>query len=210
MKVWLAVFFLLLFISPAVQAESIRFWTALPEPDHAVMANLVDEYNEAHASDSVEYRNFSSRQELYQALQENDLPNLALIDCSWIPDLKAKLYPADDILMQVSDMVRTMAKADTFRPIWDSCVQDGKAYAIPFSAESAALVINPLYFKKIPKIGNFSQWQKAALSLRKVSTTVSPMALPTFWDAPEIGKLWTVFAAANSRSSFWQKFLRKK
>jgi len=187
------------FTTLEARADSIRFWAALPEADNAEMTSLIDRYNEKHQENQVVFQNFPSQEALYQALEKNDLPELALIDSTWIATLKPKLVPADDVLEKAGEMVHAVAKADTFKPVWDTCMQDNKVYAIPFSAETAALVINPVHFKKVPKIDTVAQWEKVNKQIEKGIVNVTPMMIPvSSWEKSEVGELWTTFVYAQS------------
>lgn len=190
--------FFLIFTCLQANAESIRFWAALPQSEHVQMLDLVNRYNQKHSAVPVEYRNFQNPHELLQALNQKEVPDLAMINCTWIGQLKSRLILADDVLARAGAMVRAVAQADTFKPIWTSCMAEGKVVAIPFSAQTAALVMNPRHFKKIPKISTVTQLQKIGLFLNKGPVNVTPVILPFHWEKPEIGGLWTSFALALS------------
>lgn len=210
MKRWLILILGLTLFAASVRAEDtppIRFWAALPEPDHALMAQLVEQYNIKHPYGQVDYQNYDSKELLLEALQGDTHPDLALIDSDWISRFKDKLVPAGDILSQAGLMVRAVAKADTFKPIWDACVIDGKAYAIPFSAETAALVVNLDAFKKAPRISNLRQLAKMTAVVRKGPVNFDPLVLPLSWDKDDLGKLWIGFmeSVARPQFKFWKR-----
>jgi len=209
MKRWIFALLFVFTIGASIQAEvfPVRFWAALPEPDHALMAQIIEQYNLKHAETPIDYRNFDSKQLLLEALQRQDAPDLALVDSQWVARLKDKLVPAEDILNHAGSMVRAIAKADTFKPIWNTGVIDDKAYAIPFSAETAGLVISSQHFAKPPKISNIEQLTKIAVQIKKGPVVVTPLILPLKWDKDDLAKLWLGFvqSVAKPPLKFWTR-----
>jgi ABC-type glycerol-3-phosphate transport system substrate-binding protein len=185
--------FMLCFSHAVAQEQPILFWTALPEPDHTVMETLVQEYNQQNPNKPVQYTNFSNPKELLQTLQNGNLPDLALIDSRWIGTLASKLVPAHEMLKNAGDMVETVAQVDTFSNIWNACVYEGKIYAIPFSAETSALVLNQKFFKHHPSIQTLSLWEK--ISLKAAQGKNFGIVLPVFWNPEDFAQLWLDFSA---------------
>lgn len=204
-RFWLAAIFLFLSVSPgfsqSIESNPIEFWSALPLPDSSQMERLVAQYNVANPSRRVLYKNFSTPEELRESLETGTapLPNLALVDSGWLEELKPKLIPADKILLNVGEMVRVMAETDTFPSIWRSCVLQEKAYAIPFSAETAALVVNLRLWKKTPRISTWQQWQEAGIASKKRSHAWG-CSLPFFWDQNKLGELFADFISGMGKT----------
>lgn len=203
----LILFFGIFLFASGIQSQTmtIRFWAALPEPDHALMAQMIEQYNIRHMDAAIDFRNFDSKALLLEALAK-DSPDLALVDSQWVSRFKNKLVPAEDVLSKAGSMVKAVAKADTFKQIWNTGVVDDKAYAIPFSAQTAGLVINLKAFKKAPGVSNLQQLTKAAVAVSKGTVQFAPLVLPLSWDKDDFGKLWIGFvqAVAKPQLKFWK------
>lgn len=180
-------------MSAPVKAESIQFWSALPKPDSDVMQALVDKYNVQNPNHQVVYQNFSSTQDYSQALNGQNPPELALVDCRWLETLKNRLISADDILLKAGEFVRAVAQGDTFKQIWNACLIGKKAYGIPFSAETAALAINPSQLKKVPQISTEAQLQNFSAQIHKTQKNVRPFVLPLSWPSENLAALWYTY-----------------
>lgn len=130
--------------------NQFAFWYSLPDEYHHIMAELVAEYNKDKPLQTVTVRNFKEPNELYTALLEgNEYPDVALIDASWQEELidKGCLVPVEDQMLKISSSIRVVAKMDTFKPLWNSCVYEDKLWTMPFFAVNHALMYNPEMFK---------------------------------------------------------------
>lgn len=173
----------------------VIFWAALPEPDHSAMVEMIRQYNADNPYRPVEYTNFDSPEKLLEALEQRQPPTLALIDSRWIGTLQEKLVPAQEMMDQAGEMVATMSKADTFPSFWNAVTIGGKAYALPFSAETAALVLNRNVFSKFPAtVPTIQAWGNLGGDLKTADKSIWRIVLPLQWSPDDLGQLWADFS----------------
>jgi ABC-type glycerol-3-phosphate transport system substrate-binding protein len=200
----LSLFFSLFWFSARsilAQVNPRKFWTALPPSEFQIMTELIQKYNSQHSYHPVKLKNFSSPNLLFHALKTENAPDMALIDSRWIGSLSSKLTPADSILKKAGAAVEVMVESDTFTPIWKSCTFNRKGWIIPFSAKTAALVLNARDLKKNTEIVNLTQWSKISDKI-KPHKNIQPIVLPFNWENADLAQLWknfeSSFATKNS------------
>ncbi len=189
------------------QVSPRSFWTALSPSEYKVMAKLVRHYNSEHSYHPVILKNISSPALLFHLLKTGKSPDLALINSQWIGSLSSKLLPADTILKKAGAAVEVMVESDTFRPIWESCVFNKQAWIIPFSAETAALVLNKKSFRPSAQISTLSQWSNLVKKTEPGEKTEG-IVLPFEWSSSDLGQFWEDFSktfSAENSTFFHQK-----
>jgi multiple sugar transport system substrate-binding protein len=131
-------------------STQFTFWYCIsPEHEH-LMTELLAEYNKEKPHQVMVARNFRAPRELYSALMEGkETPDVALIDSSWMEELvnKGKLEAVEDQMLKIASSIRVVAKMDTFKPLWNSCVMNEKLYIMPYYAVNHAFMYNPAFFK---------------------------------------------------------------
>lgn len=129
---------------------TFNFWYCLPPEYNAQMTELVQEFNKEKPHSTMVARNFRTPRELYAALLDGkETPDVALIDASWQEELIAKgsLVSVEDQMLKIATSIRVVAKMDTYKPLWKSCVAGEKLWTMPYFAINHALLYNPDMFK---------------------------------------------------------------
>ena len=94
------------------------------------------EFNQEKAGKiQVETTNYPSEEELEKALLNgNTYPDVAIIDNRWQSELVGKgvLSPVIDHMNKIGSSIRIMYKADTPKPIYQSCFQDDIMWTAAF------------------------------------------------------------------------------
>lgn len=131
-------------------SNSFTFWYALPQEHNSLMTHLISEFNKEKPYHTITARNFKSQQELYSALLDGkETPDVALIDASWQEELikSGKIVSVEDQMLKIASSIRVVAKMDTYKPLWNSCVSGEKLWTMPYFAINHALMYNPEMFK---------------------------------------------------------------
>jgi|GEM_PF-1121919 len=147
-------FFVLCPASAAVKSEkgnaAFNFWYCLPPEYNAQMTELIQEFNKEKPHSAIVPRNFRTPRELYAALLDGkETPDIALIDASWQEELigKGAIASVEDQMLKIATSIRVVAKMDTYKPLWKSCVNGEKLWTMPYFAINHALLYNPEMFK---------------------------------------------------------------
>jgi multiple sugar transport system substrate-binding protein len=127
-----------------------NFWYCQPVEYNGLMSELIAEFNKSNPHCTIVARNFRTPNELYVTLKEGkETPDLAIIDASWQEELvsRGSIVPVEDQMLKIAQSIKVVAKMDTFKPLWKSCVADEKLWTMPYYGVNHALMYNPEHFK---------------------------------------------------------------
>lgn len=184
------------------------FWYSLPAGHDTLMKEMVADYTKDKPYIKIETKNFPIPADLYSELSKtSSLPDLAIIDASWQRSLieGKKLVPVEDEIVKISEVVKTVAKMDSYKPLWSGAVQDGKLWSMPYFASNYALLYNEDMFKEYGVAKAPSTWAdltEAAKKIKEKNPSAQAFFAPTSGAPKQTAMLYQIFMIQASGPQF--------
>lgn len=188
-----------LLISAAFAQESpqtITFWYSLDEEQGAEIEKLIGEFNLENKNMKIEGTGYISEEALKQALFNNPShPDVALIDNRWQSELidKDLLVPVIKYMDAIGSSIRIMYKADTHKPVYNSCFQDDTLWTLAFSCNNNALIVNLDLLYSLNKTQSPQGWfdiVTVGKAMKQSAEGRMGIAFPTDEDPENLGALF--------------------
>jgi len=173
--------------------EVITFWYSLDDDGAEALEGLVAEFNkEEKGKIEVTTKCFSSDEELKTALLKGgQYPHVAIIDNRWQGELIAlgALSPVGTHMDNIGSSIRIMYKADTPKPIYESCFQDNTLWTAAFSCNNTALLVNLDFLYSLNMTQSPQEWAdllKVGKPIMETADGRFGLALPTDEDPEDM------------------------
>jgi ABC-type glycerol-3-phosphate transport system substrate-binding protein len=135
--------------NPSEQPKDDRFpiplWYSLDEQPARHLESMIAEFEAERKHLDIQPRNFSSSQELYQALEGGERPVFAIVEGNQLErlDRTTDLTSVEDWMPREQFLFSWSVKHDVYGPLFQGCSVDGQLKARPFFFTTNALIYNP-------------------------------------------------------------------
>jgi len=136
--------------------------------DSLAYTEIINQYKKINPyAGEIKYRKFSQdtyRQELIDALASGQGPDIFLINNSWLPSFKNKIYPAPTPFISEQEMKSSFPDV-----VAADFMSDGKVYAVPLSVDSMVLYYNRDAFNSVGIAAPPTTWKEFQDDVKKLT-----------------------------------------
>ena len=147
------------------ESITLQYWGLWESED--IISEVINDYRQQHSNITIQYTRHSPkdyRERLQSAFAKGEGPDIFRWHNTWLPMLKADLFPLPDTVMSANEY------QSTFFPIAQTdAISANKYYGIPLEFDALALYVNEEIFAANPDLKIPTTWD----NLRKTAHTLT-------------------------------------